>query len=82
MVVALGREQDRTTLKTRVDRLVNIWPQLASLLPQGIDSIDMRYQNGLALSAAGLKVPQDGNKPVQPVVKKAATSTSGKTKKQ
>ena len=82
MVVALGREQDRTTLKTRVERLVNIWPQLASLLPQGVDSIDMRYQNGLALSAASLKVPQDGNKPVQPVVKKAATSTSGKTKKQ
>ena len=82
MVVALGREQDRTTLKTRVARLVNIWPQLAILLPQGIDSIDMRYQNGLALSAAGLKVPQDGTKPVKPVVKKAARSTSGKTKKQ
>lgn len=86
MSVALGREQDRTTLKKRVDRLVNIYPQLASLLPQGIGSIDMRYQNGLALSAASLKVPQDGSKPVKPAVKpavkKEVRSISGKTKKQ
>lgn len=97
MNVALGREQDRTTLKKRVERLVNIYPQLASLLPEGIGSIDMRYQNGLALAAAGLKVPPDGGKtvgskavgstpvgsrPVKPAVKKEVRSTSDKTKKQ
>jgi len=83
MSVALGREQDRTTLKKRVDRLVNIYPQLAALLPGGIDTVDMRYQNGLALSAATLALPPaDGSRapPVKAAVKKAVKSTSGKTK--
>lgn len=82
MRVALGREQDRTTLKTRVDRLVNVYPQLTALLPGGIETVDMRYPNGLAISAAGLVVPADATKPVKAEVKKAVNSTSGKTKKQ
>lgn len=82
MSVALGREQDRTTLKTRVDRLVKIYPQLSRLLPDGIQSVDMRYPNGLALTAAGLTVPADASKPVKAAVKKEVNSTSGKTKKQ
>ncbi|HEV7817373.1 MAG TPA: cell division protein FtsQ/DivIB [Janthinobacterium sp.] len=60
--VALGREQSKTTLKERVERLTGIYPQLASRL-QDIDTIDMRYQNGLALSAKGLAIPADGKKP-------------------
>nr|WP_315248650.1 cell division protein FtsQ/DivIB [uncultured Duganella sp.] len=60
--VALGREQTSTTLKERVDRLVGIYPQLVEHLPN-IDTIDMRYQNGLALSAQGLKIPAEGTKP-------------------
>jgi len=59
--VALGREQSQDTLRQRVDRLVRIWPQLASRV-QDIETIDMRYQNGLALSAAGLKIPADTKK--------------------
>jgi cell division protein FtsQ len=58
MSVALGREQTPTTLKERVQRLVGIWPQLASRV-QNIENIDMRYQNGLALSATGLKIPAE-----------------------
>ena len=61
MSVALGREQTHDTLKQRVDRLVGIWPQLTSRVPN-IETIDMRYQNGLALSAAGLKIPSDTKK--------------------
>jgi cell division protein FtsQ len=80
--VALGREPDRFTLKARVERLVNIYPQLDKLLPAGIDSIDMRYQNGLALTAAGLKIPADASKPVKASVTRAVSSTSGKTQKQ
>ncbi len=83
MSVALGREQDKTTLKTRVDRLVGIYPQLASRLQDGIDTIDMRYQNGLALYAAGLNVPADPKKPVSKSVasvSKKTKSTSSKTK--
>ena len=79
MSVALGREQDRTTLKTRVQRLVGIYPQLVARIKDGIQTIDMRYPNGLALSAASLKVPADGSKPVRAVRK--TTSTSKTTSK-
>jgi len=61
MSVALGREQTPTTLKERVDRLVGIWPQLTARVPN-IETVDMRYQNGLALSAAGLKIPAETKK--------------------
>ena len=79
MSVALGREQDRTTLRKRVQRLVGIYPQLVSRLQEGIDTIDMRYPNGLALSAASLSVPKDVTKPVKAIVKKL-NSTSSKNK--
>jgi cell division protein FtsQ len=61
MSVELGREQSRSMLKERVDRLVGIWPQLANRV-QNIETIDMRYQNGLALSATGLKIPPEVKK--------------------
>jgi len=61
MSVALGREATHDTLKQRVDRLVGIWPQLSARVPN-IETIDMRYQNGLALSAAGLKIPAETKK--------------------
>jgi cell division protein FtsQ len=69
--VALGREQTSSTLKERVDRLIGIYPQLVEHLPN-IDTIDMRYQNGLALSAQGLKIPAEGAKP-KSLVKKPDT---------
>lgn len=52
--VELGREQNPDMLKGRVDRLVDIYPQLAALLQDRIESVDMRYPNGLALKAQGL----------------------------
>lgn len=52
----LGREQGRELQRVRVQRLVSVWPQLASRLPNRIESIDMRYPNGLALKAQGLEV--------------------------
>jgi cell division protein FtsQ len=80
--VALGREQDQTTLRTRVQRLVGIYPQLASRLKDGIDTIDMRYPNGLALSTAALQVPKDATKPVKAVTKKPKTTSSTTKHKQ
>jgi cell division protein FtsQ len=66
MSVALGREQDKDTLRGRVQRLVSIYPQLVARLQEGrIDTIDMRYPNGLALSSAALNVPSDATKPVK-----------------
>lgn len=54
MLVELGREQDKSTLRYRVDRLLAIYPQLAARLQDRIESVDMRYPNGLALKASGL----------------------------
>lgn len=62
MTVDLGREQNSTTLKERVDRLVGIYPQLVARLQDRIESVDMRYPNGLALKAQGLAFGLDGKK--------------------
>lgn len=62
VTVELGREKNSTTLKERVDRLVGIYPQLLSRLQDRIENIDMRYPNGLALQAQGLKVGSDSKK--------------------
>lgn len=62
MTVELGREQSRTTLKDRVDRLLGIYPQLVNRLQDKIESVDMRYPNGLALKAQGMKFGMDAKK--------------------
>jgi cell division protein FtsQ len=62
MTVELGREQSKTTLKDRVDRLVGIYPQLVARLQDKIESVDMRYPNGLALKAQGMKFGIEGKK--------------------
>lgn len=54
--VELGREQDTALVRERVDRFVGIYPQLAALLQDRIENIDMRYPNGLALKANGMAV--------------------------
>jgi cell division protein FtsQ len=90
MSVALGREQDRNTLRKRVQRLVGVYPQLVARLQEGrIDTIDMRYPNGLALSSAALTVPLDATKPVKAAKKPKEThgaatkhATPNKTTKQ
>lgn len=86
MSVALGREQDRNTLRKRVQRLVGVYPQLVARLQEGrIDTIDMRYPNGLALSSAALTVPADATKPVKAAKKPKESSkhaTPNKTTKQ
>ncbi|MFL9924742.1 cell division protein FtsQ/DivIB [Herbaspirillum lusitanum] len=55
MTVELGREQGDAVLKDRIDRLVAAYPQLSERLSgKKIESVDMRYPNGLALKADGL----------------------------
>jgi cell division protein FtsQ len=54
MTVELGREQTKDMLKARVERLVAIYPQLVARLQDRIESVDMRYPNGLALKASGM----------------------------
>lgn len=62
MTVELGREQSKTTLKERVARLVGIYPQLVARLQDRIESVDMRYPNGLALKANGMAFGMTGIK--------------------
>lgn len=54
MTVELGREQNSTTLKERVGRLIAVYPQLVARLQDRIENVDMRYPNGMALKAGGL----------------------------
>ena len=80
MSVELGREPNKNTIKARVQRLVAVYPQLVARLQEGrIDTIDMRYPNGLALSSAALTVPADATKPVKAAAKKK-TPTNKTTK--
>lgn len=62
MTVELGREQSKETLKARVDRLVSVYPQLLARLQDRIESVDMRYPNGLALRAQGLNLKLENKK--------------------
>lgn len=60
--VQLGREETHSMLKERVDRLITVYPQLLTLLQNRIESVDMRYPNGLALKASGMTMGQTGKK--------------------
>ena len=62
IAVELGREQTKTTMRERVDRLVAVYPQLAARLQSRIESVDMRYPNGLALRASGMAFGLETNK--------------------
>ncbi len=62
VTVELGREQNPATLQERVSRLVSVYPQLVARLQDRIESVDMRYPNGLALKASGLAFGLDGKK--------------------
>ena len=62
MAVELGREQTRTTLRERVERLVGVYPQLVARLQNRIESVDMRYPNGLALRVSGMTFGSDTKK--------------------
>ncbi len=62
VTVALGREHEAGTVRERVQRLAGIYPQLVARLADRIESVDMRYPNGLALKAQGLTLATDGRK--------------------
>ncbi|MBP1314675.1 cell division protein FtsQ/DivIB [Herbaspirillum huttiense F1] len=54
MTVELGRDQGDAVLKERVARLVAVYPQLLERLQGKIESVDLRYPNGMALKADGM----------------------------
>jgi cell division protein FtsQ len=64
MTVELGREQSKTTLRERVDRVVAVYPQLIARLQDRIEGIDLRYPNGMALRAGGMAFGLDTKKKI------------------
>jgi cell division protein FtsQ len=58
LTVELGREQSEQDLKMieqRVQRFVNVWPQLVTKWGEQIEMADLRYPNGFAIRAAGMR---------------------------
>lgn len=63
-VIELGREETPKLLQTRMNRFIEVYPQLVEHLQNNIESIDMRYADGLALKVNG-PIPGLNNKPHQ-----------------
>ena len=53
VTVQLGREENSAVLRERIDRLIRVYPELTNRLQGKIESVDLRYPNGLALKARG-----------------------------
>jgi len=56
IVLEMGRELSTDTLRSKVERMVGVYPQLAARLPDRIERLDLRYRNGLAVKAKGLSL--------------------------
>ena len=63
LTVDLGRERDGGTVPERVLRMINAWPAVTSRWPKPT-LIDLRYPNGFALRAEGLRLADENAKPV------------------
>jgi cell division protein FtsQ len=68
LTVDLGRERDGNTVPERVLRMINAWPSLTSRWPKPT-LVDLRYPNGFALRAEGLRLAED-----KPAARPAATT--------
>ncbi len=67
LTIELGRERDGSTVPDRIVRMLNAWPQLTSRWSKPT-LIDLRYPNGFALRAEGLRLAEE---PVKPPVRAA-----------
>lgn len=78
LTVDLGRERDGSTVPERVLRMINAWSSVTSRWPKPT-LIDLRYPNGFALRAEGLRLVDETAKPVAPIkppLRKPSTSRS------
>ncbi len=70
LTVDLGRERDGNTVPERVLRMINAWPGLIAHWPKPT-LIDLRYPNGFALRAEGLRLAEEPVKappPAAPII--------------
>jgi len=80
LTVELGRERDTKTLNERVERLVAAYPLVTARWPN-LHYVDLRYPNGFALRAEGLRLTSDGAaRPAapRPILKPAASPASNR----
>lgn len=61
MTVKLGRDRGKVTLKELAGRLTQIYPRLTARFGGRIESVDLRYPNGLALRASAVASGADTN---------------------
>ncbi|MCG1038272.1 MULTISPECIES: cell division protein FtsQ/DivIB [Burkholderiaceae] len=60
MQVELGRERNKDMLASRARRLVVAWPMVTQRWGNDIEYVDLRYPNGFAIRAAGMRfIPDD-----------------------
>jgi cell division protein FtsQ len=69
LLIELGRERDGNTIPERVLRMIRAWPQLTARWPKPT-LIDLRYPNGFALRAEGLRLAEEGARPAARVAAK------------
>ena len=75
LTVDLGRERDGNTVPERVLRMIDAWPGLTAHWPKPT-LIDLRYPNGFALRAEGLRLAEE---PVKPTPSIAAPNNNRKS---
>jgi cell division protein FtsQ len=78
LLVELGRETDANTLSERIARMLAAYPQVTSKWPR-LTLVDLRYPNGFALRAEGLRIaaPQSAKPQDRPVRQKASAGAMG-----
>lgn len=79
-VIELGRElndDDRTALAARARRFVRAWPQVTQRWGGQIEYADLRYPNGFAVRAAGVRFLTDAQAAVLAKGGKLPGTTSG-----
>lgn len=59
MLVELGKERTHEALHDRTERLVAAWPAVTQRLGKDIEYADLRYPNGFAIRAAGMRFLTD-----------------------
>ena len=63
ITLKLGRIQEREAFKLRVERFVTAYPRLSTQLSSRIESVDMRYPNGLAYRTRGQAAAENPDTP-------------------
>ena len=62
MQVELGKERNSESLHDRSQRLVAAWPAVTERWGNDIEYADLRYPNGFAIRAAGMRFLTDTDK--------------------